>query len=1163
MNKYLRTIFILLLSLFIVSMNSFGQYYKTTKGRPSARKKNVHSGNQVRTTFFNYGLVGRENSAEDFGGEWPINSGHYYVGDISVMVGAEIDINDTTKITPVTVADGPRGDNDYDPNNSTVFWGWEPLPGFDNANNEFVAMSHQRQSWPASWPDRETDANDPGWPGQWNGFFGKDQFNADQESYWVMDDSRDKEFVQAYGFYPDSTDHERGGLGLLANVRGLQWSHTLAQNTIFWIYDITNIGTTNYDKSVFGMIVGTTIGGDGDTQDDNSRFDARENITYSWDSDNIGNNGWTPVAYLGYAFLESPGNAKNGIDDDNDAANGSPKIDQSILLSKIASPGMEIITIDYSNARLPRSKTTFPAGGLTFNAHGKTITIAANDTLKEKPYNNIDDNLNGLIDENTEIPNDGIDNNGNGLVDEANPHIGLSYTDYFSGIASNPMIDESREDGIDNDNDWDPSIDDVGLDGKPGTSDFGEGDGKPTSGYQLNGNGELYDTGLPGESNIDKTDIDESDQIGLTSFFFFTPYDYITLKDDNQLWQSLRPGYFNATIQNVDGDFIYGTAYFPLNVGQTEHISLAFFFGNNEQDIFRTKSTVQLIYNNDYNFAKAPVLPTVKAFAGNNKVVLYWDSKSEQSFDKLSQIITGDGYDFEGYKIYRATYPTWDETGTVTNVFGSKVADVPIAQFDVVNADSGFFPVFDEQLGSVFYLGDNTGLQHTFVDTTVKNGYTYFYAVTAYDHGLNDIDPSSGELKILLPSETSKFAAITAAGTVELGSNVVRVRPEAPAAGFVPAGNIMDALEHNSGDGTGRIVAEVIDPSALKDNHTYKITFEDDGKFQTATTAMNIIDNTSGVGYPDTLIKHFINIDLDAFLFDGLKVSVLNDWQIHTDVSNVKWQDSTRNILLPDLASGLGWTRAAQGFAQGKAYPAQYQLEVGDIGVDTSAGIAVFTMPSDAHRPVNFRIKNLTQNKYVKFNFYEYAAGGSGPDAQKDLGILDENDLIIMFEPDNSKQTLTYQIKMVSRNALAEIPISGDVLNLPVLKPFLSYDEFQFTVTGPKQDKQLAKVELDNIKVVPNPYMAAASWEPRNTYSSGRGQRSIHFINLPAACTIRIYTMRGELVKTIEHNSSITNGTADWDLLSKDQLDVSYGIYIYHVQADGIGEKIGKFAVIK
>jgi hypothetical protein len=53
------------------------------------------------------------------------------------------------------------------------------------------------------------------------------------------------------------------------------------------------------------------------------------------------------------------------------------------------------------------------------------------------------------------------------------------------------------------------------------------------------------------------------------------------------------------------------------------------------------------------------------------------------------------------------------------------------------------------------------------------------------------------------------------------------------------------------------------------------------------------------------------------------------------------------------------------------------------------------------------------------------------------------------------------------------------------------------------------------------------------------------------------------LVSTIEHNSVITNGTADWNLLSQDQLDVAYGIYIYHIDAPGIGEKIGRFAVIK
>ena len=70
------------------------------------------------------------------------------------------------------------------------------------------------------------------------------------------------------------------------------------------------------------------------------------------------------------------------------------------------------------------------------------------------------------------------------------------------------MIDESRTDGVDNDGDWNPLTDDVGLDGVPGTHDFGEGDGIPTSGAG---------TGEPGEPHIDLTDVKETDQIGITN----------------------------------------------------------------------------------------------------------------------------------------------------------------------------------------------------------------------------------------------------------------------------------------------------------------------------------------------------------------------------------------------------------------------------------------------------------------------------------------------------------------------------------------------------------------------------------------------------------------------------------------------------------------------
>ena len=62
---------------------------------------------------------------------------------------------------------------------------------------------------------------------------------------------------------------------------------------------------------------------------------------------------------------------------------------------------------------------------------------------------------------------------------------------------------------------------------------------------------------------------------------------------------------------------------------------------------------------------------------------------------------------------------------------------------------------------------------------------------------------------------------------------------------------------------------------------------------------------------------------------------------------------------------------------------------------------------------------------------------------------------------------------------------------------------------------------------------------------------------------IRIYTIRGYLVDTIEYHGSADYGAVSWDLVSKDGMDIAYGIYIYHVEAPGIGEKIGRFAVIK
>ena len=52
-------------------------------------------------------------------------------------------------------------------------------------------------------------------------------------------------------------------------------------------------------------------------------------------------------------------------------------------------------------------------------------------------------------------------------------------------------------------------------------------------------------------------------------------------------------------------------------------------------------------------------------------------------------------------------------------------------------------------------------------------------------------------------------------------------------------------------------------------------------------------------------------------------------------------------------------------------------------------------------------------------------------------------------------------------------------------------------------------------------------------------------------------------MRTIERNSNILDGTEVWDMLTKDKLDVAFGVYVFHVDAPGIGSKVGKFAIEK
>jgi hypothetical protein len=176
---------------------------------------------------------------------------------------------------------------------------------------------------------------------------------------------------------------------------------------------------------------------------------------------------------------------------------------------------------------------------------------------------------------------------------------------------------------------------------------------------------------------------------------------------------------------------------------------------------------------------------------------------------------------------------------------------------------------------------------------------------------------------------------------------------------------------------------------------------------------------------------------------------------------------------------------------------------------------------------------------------------------------FDVDDVAIISERDGVVRKFRYRISFRLPEGEASIPPApGTVLRITPKKEFRTGDYFQFTLRKAVIDTDLAKSELEDIAVVPNPYVGGSAFEVRSQIS-GRGERRLQFINLPQQCTIRIFNLRGELVDTIEHNVAGDNGSAFWDLRTSGSQDVAYGVYIFHVDAPGIGQHVGKFAIVK
>jgi hypothetical protein len=118
-----------------------------------------------------------------------------------------------------------------------------------------------------------------------------------------------------------------------------------------------------------------------------------------------------------------------------------------------------------------------------------------------------------------------------------------------------------------------------------------------------------------------------------------------------------------------------------------------------------------------------------------------------------------------------------------------------------------------------------------------------------------------------------------------------------------------------------------------------------------------------------------------------------------------------------------------------------------------------------------------------------------------------------------------------------------------------SEDQAIVPMTEPRPD-------IGDVFVTPNPYYGNARWDLGPNPSDPTGTH-VDFMNLPnGPWTVRIYTLAGDLVRTLENDSGNDIGQVKWDLVSRNGQDIVTGVYLYSVEST-YGSQVGKFVVLQ
>ncbi len=618
----------------------------------------------------------------------------------------------------------------------------------------------------------------------------------------------------------------------------------------------------------------------------------------------------------------------------------------------------------------------------------------------------------------------------------------------------------------------------------------------------------------------------------------------------------------------ADRRFMLSAGPLTFAPGDTQEIVAGIIIGDGSDRLTSIRALkfydtfAQDAFDRNFDLPSTPERPMVNVAELDRKLVISWGSESEEYSEP--------GYEFEGYNVYQ----------------GESIAGPwkRIATFDKKN---NIRMIFDEQydiesgvvINKPVQYGNDTGLKQyieierdKILGGKLINGKRYYFSVTAFSYNPN------GKPKTLENAyKTIEIIPQKSISDVDL-TPVIESE-------ILP---VYSKIDQTRAPSTDSVKVKIVDPTKVT-GHDYRVEFEKLPSLKiigndTIRTVWNLMDITTS----EKVLLHQTNKSGDEHynVVDGIQVIVQgSDKQ---GLNSVEYVDQPNSWPI-----GIEPVEWGDGFFEGCA----------DFGINFFGSSLNPNIDLDKFSPVEIKFSNVvTQKAYLylrgdkpSFNykaFVDVPFTVWDPISNRQLNCaFSENknsptenrkwtpstsddggwEIIFIFSStyqdtpdpvyvsnnilyDADKLDILYIIWLKRKKGSIAVD-TGDIIRFNWSNPSDENDIFTFST--PKiitDNKELAKSRLEDIRVVPNPYFGHSSYELTQF------NRIIKFINLPAKCKIRIFNLAGRLIRTLEKDDPSTS-IIIWDVLTENRLAPASGVYIYHIETEGIGEIIGKMAV--